>query len=73
MTCREGLVERQSGYGERVSLRFDGHLLHVVHNGLLAKTLATPIPADKRAKLHGARIADTELPPTAKGFDAPRG
>lgn len=48
-------------------MRFDGHLLHVVHDGLLAKTLATPIPADKRAKLHGARVADTELPPTAPG------
>lgn len=32
-----------------------------------AKPLATPIPADKRAKLHGARVADTELQPTAPG------
>ncbi|PIB03468.1 hypothetical protein B1C81_37120 [Streptomyces sp. HG99] len=50
---------------QKVTLRLDGHLLHVVHNGLLAKTLPSPLPADQRHKLHGARLAQTELPPAA--------
>ncbi|WFB05610.1 IS481 family transposase [Streptomyces sp. LX-29] len=52
---------------QRVTLRLDGHLLHVIHEGLLAKTLPSPLPADTRRKLHGARVADTELPATAPG------
>ncbi|MGY2093483.1 IS481 family transposase [Nocardia gipuzkoensis] len=53
--------------GQRVLLRLDGHLLHVVHDGLLAKTLPAPMPADERSKLRGARIATTQLPPPKPG------
>jgi len=53
--------------GRRVVLRLDGHLLHVVDNGVLAKTLPAPIPADERTKLRGARIATTPLPPPKPG------
>ncbi|MEU6191490.1 hypothetical protein [Nocardia sp. NPDC047038] len=53
--------------GKRVTLRLDGHLIHVVHNGVLVKTLPSPIPADERGKLRGARIATTQLPPPAAG------
>jgi hypothetical protein len=51
----------------RVTLRLDGHLLHVIASGVLAKTLPSPVPADSRAGLRGARIAGTQLPSPAPG------
>ncbi|WP_280828264.1 hypothetical protein [Mycobacterium sp. OTB74] len=53
--------------GTKVVLRLDGHLVHVVHNGVLAKTLPSPIPADQRTKIRGARVATTQLPPPQPG------
>ncbi|WP_327584615.1 integrase core domain-containing protein [Nonomuraea sp. NBC_00507] len=53
--------------GKYVTLRFDGHLLHVVHDGVLAKTLPSPVLSEERTRLQGARIADTQLPPPAPG------
>ncbi len=53
--------------GRRVTLRLDGHLLHVVGDGALARTLPCPVPAEARAKLRGARLAVTTLPPPAPG------
>jgi transposase InsO family protein len=53
--------------GRKVLLRLDGHLLHVVHDGVLAKTLPAPMPAEERTKLRGARIANTPLPPPKPG------
>ncbi|MGC0334833.1 hypothetical protein RKD23_007823 [Streptomyces sp. SAI-170] len=38
-----------------------------MHNGVLVKTLASPILADQRTKLRGARAPQDELPPTAPG------
>jgi transposase InsO family protein len=52
---------------QKVTLRLDGHLIHVVHDGVLAKTLPSPVPADQRTRIRGARIAATELPPPAAG------
>lgn len=52
---------------QRVTLRLDGHLLHVVHDGVLAKTLPAPIDADQRASLRGARVVTGEFPPPAVG------
>ncbi|MBP0456066.1 hypothetical protein [Streptomyces montanisoli] len=49
--------------GKHVTLRFDGILMYVIHTGLLVKTLATPIPHQRRAKPIGARVATTPLPP----------
>jgi len=51
----------------RVTLRLDGHLVHVISDGVLAKTLPSPVPAADRAKLRGARIAAAALPPPAPG------
>jgi transposase InsO family protein len=51
----------------RVTLRLDGHLIHVICGGVLAKTLPSPVPAADRGKLRGARIAATALPPPAPG------
>ena len=51
----------------KVTLRLDGHLIHVIRDGVLAKTLPSPVPADGRAALRGARIAGTPLPSPAPG------
>ena len=51
----------------KVTLRLDGHLIHVICDGALAKTLPSPIPAGDRAGLRGARIAGTPLPAPAPG------
>jgi transposase InsO family protein len=51
----------------KVVLRLDGHLVHVVHDGILAKTLPSPIPAEQRTRLRGARVAATPTPPPAPG------
>ncbi|TNC28632.1 hypothetical protein FG385_05080 [Amycolatopsis alkalitolerans] len=53
--------------GAKVTLRLDGHLVHVVHHDLLAKTLPSPLPADQRTTIRGARIATTQLPAPAPG------
>jgi hypothetical protein len=53
--------------GKKVVLRLDGHLVHVVHDGVLAKTLPSPIPAEQRAKIRGARVATTQLPAPPTG------
>ena len=50
-----------------MTLRLDGHLIHVVYNDVLAKTLASPIPADQNTKIRGARIAASQIPPPAPG------
>jgi transposase InsO family protein len=49
--------------GKRVVLRFDGSMMYVIHAGLLVKTLPAPIPHQRRARLTGARVATTPLPP----------
>ncbi|MGW4124836.1 hypothetical protein [Nocardia sp. NPDC004711] len=51
----------------RIVLRLDGHLLHAVHDGVLAKTLPAPMPVEERAKLRGARVVTTPLPAPAPG------
>ena len=53
--------------GKKVTLRLDGHLVHVVHNDVLAKTLPSPLPAEQRTTIRGARIATAELPAPAPG------
>jgi transposase InsO family protein len=51
----------------RVTLRLDGHLMHVISGGVLAKTMPSPIPAADRGTLRGARITAAALPPPAPG------
>jgi hypothetical protein len=51
----------------KVTLRLDGHLIHVICDGVLAKTLPSPVPATDRGKLRGARIAAAGLPAPAPG------
>jgi hypothetical protein len=49
--------------GQQVTLRLDGHLMHVVAVGRLAKTLPSPISPEARSKVSGARAATSPLPP----------
>lgn len=49
--------------GKRVALRIDGHLMHVIADGLLARTLPAPVTVDQVTKLRGARVPDQSLPP----------
>jgi transposase InsO family protein len=51
--------------GQRVTLRFEGALMHVVANGRLVKTMPAPLPPDQRATLRGARPTSEPLPPPA--------
>lgn len=49
--------------GQRVTLRLDGHLMHVIAAGRLVKTLPSPIPSEDHSTLSGARTATSPLPP----------
>ncbi|MEV6964443.1 IS481 family transposase [Hamadaea sp. NPDC051192] len=51
----------------RLTLRLDGHLAHVIHDGMLVKTLALPIAIERLSQLRGARTASGPLPPAALG------
>jgi hypothetical protein len=52
--------------GQRVTLRVEAELLHVGLDGVLLKTMPSPVPAAARARLQGARAATSS-------FTAPRG
>ncbi len=49
--------------GARVTLRLDGHLIHVISDNHLVKSLPSPIPHDERVHVRGARIVTAPLPP----------
>jgi hypothetical protein len=49
--------------GRRVTLRLDGHLIHVISDNHLVKSLPSPIPHDDRVHVRGARIVVVPLPP----------
>jgi transposase InsO family protein len=66
------LADQQVGVGsplagQRVTLRMEGPLMAVLgHDGTLLRTVACPIPADRRYRLRGARRARS-LPPQPGG------
>jgi Integrase core domain len=66
------LADQQIGVGfplagQRITLRMEGPLMAVLgHDGNLLRTLACPIPADRRYRLRGARRARS-LPPRPGG------
>jgi hypothetical protein len=43
--------------GQRVTLRLEEHLVHVVVDGQLWRTLPSPVDPDARGRLRGARLA----------------
>jgi hypothetical protein len=48
--------------GQRVTLRLDGPVAHILPGGILARTIACPVPSAARSGLRGAR-AGTAQPP----------
>jgi hypothetical protein len=48
--------------GQRVMLRLDGPVAHVFTNGVLARTIACPVPQATRARLRGARVGSPQPP-----------
>jgi transposase InsO family protein len=48
--------------GQRVTLRLDGPVAHILSGGILARTITCPVPQENRSKLRGAR-AGTAQPP----------
>ncbi len=53
--------------GQRVILRIDRHMLHVIADGHLVKTLPAPVTPHQAAKLNGARTATGPLPQARQG------
>jgi transposase InsO family protein len=49
--------------GQQVTIRLDGHLAHVLLDGVLVKTMPSPLPANGLARLQGATAATSRLQP----------
>jgi transposase InsO family protein len=47
--------------GQQVTIRLDAHLAHVLVDGMLVKTMPSPVPASALAHLQGARPATSLL------------
>ena len=41
--------------GQRVTLRLDGPVAHILSGGILARTIACPVPQETRSRRRGAR------------------
>src|SRR5262249_19238465 len=48
--------------GQRVPLRLDGPVAHILSGGILARTVACPVPEQARARLRGGRAATAQPP-----------
>ena len=48
--------------GQRVTLRLDGPLAHVLSGGVLTRTITCPVPPASRARLRGARTGTPQPP-----------
>jgi hypothetical protein len=48
--------------GQRVTLRLEGPVAHVLAGGVLARTLACPVPPGARPRLRGARPGTAQPP-----------
>jgi hypothetical protein len=48
--------------GQRVTVRLDGPVAHILSGGILIRTLACPVPEQARHRLRGARAAPTQPP-----------
>jgi hypothetical protein len=49
--------------GHRVTLRLDGPVAHILSGGVLARTIACPVPQEARSRLRGARGGTPQPPP----------
>ena len=48
--------------GQRVTLRLDGPVAHVLAEGVIVRTLACPVPPEARPRLRGARPGTAQPP-----------
>jgi DNA-binding CsgD family transcriptional regulator len=48
--------------GQRVTLRLDGPVAHILSGGILARTVACPVPEQARVRLRGGRAATAHPP-----------
>jgi|SRR5215470_12879288 len=48
--------------GQRVTVRLDGPVAHVVSGGILVRTVACPVPEQTRLRLRGARPGAVQVP-----------
>ena len=48
--------------GQRITLRLDGPVAHVLSAGTLARTVACPVPQEARSRLRGARPGTAQPP-----------
>jgi hypothetical protein len=48
--------------GQRVTLRLDGPVAHVLAAGVVARTVACPVPPEARPRLRGARPGTAQPP-----------
>ena len=48
--------------GQRVTLRLDGPVAHILAAGVLARTAACPVPPEARPRLRGARPGTAQPP-----------
>ena len=48
--------------GQRVTLRLDGPVAHVLSGGILTRTVACPVPPEARSRLRGARAGSAHPP-----------
>jgi hypothetical protein len=48
--------------GQRVTLRLEGPVVHVLAGGVLARTVACPVPPEARPRLRGARPGTAQPP-----------
>ncbi|MBB4682670.1 hypothetical protein [Amycolatopsis jiangsuensis] len=53
--------------GQRVTVRLDRHLLHVIADDHVVKTMPAPVMPDAVARLNGSRAAAGPLPPPPPG------
>jgi hypothetical protein len=50
--------------GQRITLRLEGVVAHVIADGVLARTIPAPVPPELRGRLRAARLATPDQPPT---------
>src|SRR5580700_315603 len=63
-SCRENAVHDLGAElaRRRVTLRLDGHLVHVISGGVLAKTLLSPLPAPSASSARSPATASSWSP-----------
>jgi len=59
--------------GQRVTLRLDGPVAHILAGGVLVRTVACPVPPEARPRLRGARPGTAQPPACPPPSSSPGG